>query len=88
MTCAVPVIGLPDGLSWLQAALLGMLPGKVLTLDSYRSLKVDSVCNCPFPFGIVPAALEAIAQGYLGHRTPRARYQEMREHARRHVQGG
>jgi NADH dehydrogenase len=79
-----PVIGLNDALSRLQAAALGLLPVKLMTLDNYRSMQVPSVCDCPFPFGIVPAALEAVAQTYLGNRTPRARYQEMRERARRH----
>jgi hypothetical protein len=46
-------------------------------------MQVASVCNCEFPFGITPTALEGVAQTYLGHRTPRARYQEMRERARR-----
>ena len=78
-----PVIGLNDGLSRLQAAVMGMMPRKLLTLDNYRSMKVDSVSDSPFPFGIVPTALEGVAQTYLGHRTPRARYQEMRERARR-----
>jgi len=78
-----PVIGLSDGLSRLQAAVMGLSPVKLLTLDNYRSMQVASVCNCEFPFGITPNALEGVAQTYLGHRTPRARYQEMRERARR-----
>jgi len=83
-----PVVGLGDALSQLQAAVMGVLPWKLLTLDNYNSMKVDSVCSCEFPFGIVPAALEAIAPSYLGHRTPRARYMEMRSRAHRQVQGG
>jgi len=83
-----PIIGLNDTLSRFQAAVMGMLPMKLLTLDNYRSMKVDSVCDCAFPFGIVPTALEGEAQIYLGNRTPRARYQEMRERARRQAQGG
>ena len=46
-------------------------------------MKVDNVCGCDFPFGIAPAALEAVAPSYLGQRTPRARYQEFRERGRR-----
>jgi NADH dehydrogenase len=80
-----PVIGLSDGLSQLQAAVMGLLPKKLLTLDNYRSMKVDSVCSCEFPFGITPTALEGVAQAYLGNRTPRARYMEMRERARRQL---
>ena len=78
-----PVIGLGETLSALQAAVFGLLPLKLLTLDNYRSMKVASVCDCVFPFGITPTALEGVARLYLGNRTPRARYQEMRERARR-----
>lgn len=61
------VIPLSDGMSSLQAALLGLMPVKVLTRDNYLTLKTDAVCACPFPevFGIRPAALEAIAPQYL-----------------------
>ena len=38
-----PIVGLPDALGWLQAAVLGLLPGKPLSLDNFRSLAVDSV---------------------------------------------
>jgi uncharacterized protein YbjT (DUF2867 family) len=63
----VRVIGLNDTLSSLQAALLEYVPGKPFSLDNYRSLKVDSVCQQGFPevFGITPASLEEIVPGYL-----------------------
>jgi NADH dehydrogenase len=63
----VCVIGLPDGLSYLQAAMLEFAPGKPFSLDNYRSLQVDSVCEEGFPevFGITPTSLEEIAPGYL-----------------------
>jgi NADH dehydrogenase len=66
----VCVIGLPDGLSYLQAAMLEFVPGKPFSLDNYRSLQVDSVCEKGFPdvFGITPASLEEIAPTYLAVR--------------------
>jgi uncharacterized protein YbjT (DUF2867 family) len=38
-----PIIALPDALGWLQAAALGLVPGKPLSLDNWRSLAVPSV---------------------------------------------
>ncbi len=79
-----PVIGLNDTLSWLQALSMERLPVKLLTRDNYNSMKVDSVCDCPLPFGIVPSALEAVAPAWLGPVTPRARYQQYRSQVRRY----
>jgi uncharacterized protein YbjT (DUF2867 family) len=66
----VCIIGLNDALSYLQAALLEFVPGKPFSLDNYRSLKVDSVCEQGFPevFGITPSSLEQIAPTYLAPR--------------------
>ncbi|OGI48766.1 MAG: epimerase [Candidatus Muproteobacteria bacterium RIFCSPHIGHO2_12_FULL_60_33] len=63
----VCVVGLPDGLSYLQAAMLEFAPGKPFSLDNYRSLQIDSVCEKGFPevFSITPTSLEEIAPGYL-----------------------
>ena len=77
------VVGLNDTLSYCQAFAMELLPVKLMTRDNYYSMKVDNVCNCDFPFGIAPAALEAVAPSYLGSRTPRSRYQRFRGQARR-----
>lgn len=60
------IIGLNDGLSALQARLLGLLPGKPMSYDNYQSLTVDSVCDDDFPavFG-TPTAIEEIVPEYL-----------------------
>ena len=90
-----PIIGLNDAMSYAQASTMELPPFKqilraldmLMTRDNYRSMKVDSVCRCEFPFGIAPTALEAVAAAYLGNRTPRARYQELRERAWRQRAG-
>ncbi|MBI3777566.1 MAG: complex I NDUFA9 subunit family protein, partial [Gammaproteobacteria bacterium] len=63
----VCIVGLNDTLSFLQATVLEFAPGKPFSLDNYRSLQIDSVCEKGFPgvFGITPASLEEIAPGYL-----------------------
>ncbi len=78
-----PVIGLSDTLSYWQAFAMEWMPVKLMTRDNFRSMQVDNVCACDFPFGFEPAALEAIAPTYLAQRTPRQRYQSMRSRARR-----
>ena len=80
---ARPVIGLGDGLSYLQALAMEFVPGKLLTRDNYRSMKVDNVASSALPFGVVPTALEAVAPTWLAQRTPRSRYNLFRDRARR-----
>jgi len=91
------IIGLPDSLSRLQAALLGLLPGKPFSLDNYRSLKVDSVCErrrtpetrSPYRgalqevFGITPTPLESVVPSYLVYPQRSRRYSFYRRFARR-----
>ncbi len=69
-----PIIGLNAALSYLQAFAMELLPVKLMTRDNYYSMKVDSVSAEPFPFGIVPASIEAVAPAYFGSDSPRARY--------------
>jgi NADH dehydrogenase len=80
-----PVIGLGDGLSYMQAAMMELLPVKLMTRDNLDSMKIDSVCGCDFPevFGFQPTAMEAVVPSYLSENTPRGRYRGFRIHAGR-----
>ncbi len=62
------ILRLPDALGRLQAALLGLLPGKPFSLDNFRSLTVDSVCarNGLARLGIAPRHMMAVLPFYLG----------------------
>jgi len=81
-----PIIGLGDTLSYLQAFALEILPGRLMTRDNHRSMKVDNVCSQPFTFAIEPAAVEAVAPSYLGDDFPRARYRAYRDRARSQIE--
>lgn len=61
------VIGLPDFVARLQAAVCDFVPGKPFSTDNYRSLLVDAVCkvNGLARLGIRPQPLDAILPGYL-----------------------
>jgi len=78
-----PVIGLGARLSLVQARMMELLPVKLMTRDNVLSMQVPSVCAGPFPFGMAPAALEALAPGWLAPAGARERYPDLRGHARR-----
>jgi NADH dehydrogenase len=77
------VVGLPDGLSYLQARVMELLPGPLMTRDNYYSMQVPNTCDAEFPFRIQPQTLEAIAPTYLAPSGPRERYPQLRWRARR-----
>ena len=77
------VIGLPDSLAYLQAWAMELMPVKLLTRDNLLSMRVPSVCDCAFPFGIQPVALEDAAPAWLTPSGPRERYPQLRWRARR-----
>lgn len=80
-----PVIGLPDGLAYLQAWLMEFAPFELLSRDNLDSLKVDSVTTLPMApeLEVVPASMEAIVPGYLAGHSPRERYMHLRDRAGR-----
>jgi NADH dehydrogenase len=76
-----PILSLGPGLSLLQARVLELLPGPMMSRDNLDSMKKDSVCDCAFPqiFGITtPTSLEAIAPEYLSPAATRSRYDKLR----------
>lgn len=79
------ITGLGDGLSRMQARLLGILPGKPFTLDNYYSLQHDSICtdNALPSLGITPAPVAAVVPGYLAGRNARGHYPGFRCRSRR-----
>jgi NADH dehydrogenase len=62
-----PIVALPDPLGWLQAALLGLVPGKPMSLDNWRSLAVPSVprTNGLAALGIAPTPVESVVPAML-----------------------
>jgi uncharacterized protein YbjT (DUF2867 family) len=77
------LVGLSERLSWMQAAVLEHLPGKLMSRDNVLSMQSPSVCSTPFPFRLQPQSLEAVAPGYLAPSGPRERYPQLRWRARR-----
>jgi uncharacterized protein YbjT (DUF2867 family) len=81
------VFGLSERLSRLQARAMELLPGPpLMSRDNVLSMRVPNVSRAPFPFGIEPRALEALAPFYLaspGGLAPRERYPQLRWRARR-----
>jgi NADH dehydrogenase len=77
------VFGLSDRLSYLQAALLEKLPGKLMTRDNVRSMQVANVCTGQFPFGIQPQAVEGLAPAWLAPSGPIERNARLRWRAGR-----
>ena len=71
-------------LTMVQGALMGFLPEAPFSLDNFRSLKTDNVCqhNSVGEFGISPASIEAVVPQYLGSTTRQRRMKSIRSRSR------
>jgi uncharacterized protein YbjT (DUF2867 family) len=75
------IIGLGRRLSWCQARMMEILPGKLMSRDNIRSMRLANVSDTTFPFGIQPTPLEAVAPGYLKGIYARSRFSAFRYRA-------
>lgn len=76
------IIPLPGAISRAMAVFFEYLwPGKVFSLDNYRSLQIDAVCKSTH--ARCPTTLESIAPYYLGQGNINTVYQHYREQTRR-----
>ncbi len=69
------VIGLPNWMSRLQAALMDFVPGKPFSTDNFRSLQVDSISrhNALPDLGIHPSRMDAKVPLYLSPKGSQAK---------------
>lgn len=79
------VVGLPDTVSRLQAAIMDFIPGKPFSTDNYLSLTRDSVCSVDGfgRLGMRPQSMRAVVPRYLGLEGGRNRLAAFRRSARR-----
>ena len=61
------IIGLPNSLSKIQANVFEYLPGKPFSIDNYKSLQLDSICE---QSNVCPTSLQAITPSYLNKHRP------------------
>lgn len=62
------ILGLPNGLGFLQAMVCDFIPGRPFSTDNYRSLKIDSVCTEDgfARLKLQPHSMAASARQYVG----------------------
>ena len=65
---ACRVVGLPDSIARMQAAIMDFVPGKPFSTDNYRSLTVHSICehNGCKDLGLKPVSLDSVLSTWLG----------------------
>lgn len=67
------------------ANLLEYFPGKPLSRDNFRSMKIDSICDKDWPtiFKATRSSIESRVPEYLTHQRSRDRYMDIRKHSHR-----
>jgi NADH dehydrogenase len=79
------IVELGDGLAYLQARMMEMMPVPPLTRDNLDSTRVDSVLTGPLApeLGVEPLAMEAVVPFYLAGKMPRDHFNKLRDRAGR-----
>ena len=80
------IIGLPDSLARVQAWLMDyVVPGRILSVDSFKSLAVASVCteNGLAALDIRPTSMRVMLPTYLGSKDRQRVLSDYRQHANR-----
>jgi uncharacterized protein YbjT (DUF2867 family) len=76
----LPLVNIPQGLATLQASVLELLPGKLLTRDQLKMLTRDNVVSPGMPglveLGVVPTPVDLIVPGYLRRFRPGGKRQD------------
>jgi len=75
-----PVIPLGSMLGALQATVLEVLPGTLMSRDNLASMAKDSVCGCEIApeLGVKPRRLEAVVPTYLGADAAKGHFDDYR----------
>jgi NADH dehydrogenase len=78
------IINLGNALSFLMAAVMERLPGKILTRSDYYSMQDDNTCSAAFPsvFNLTPTTIETLLSAQ-SLQNPEAKYSLFRHTARR-----
>jgi len=73
------------GLSSMMARVMDKIPGSPMSMDNFRSMKVDSVCNEAMApeLGVQPHSLESTVPFYLGAQEKNTSYGRMRAISKR-----
>ncbi len=76
------VVALPDALGFMQATVGEWLPGKPISRDNFRSLKLDSTCadDGLATLGIVATPMQVIVPAMLREDSRQTRYDAFRTH--------
>ena len=75
------IVGLPDGLAKLQAIILQNLPGKLFTMDNFRSLQTPSTCEASCPS--CTTSLSHYIQGLASRYSNKPDYDVLRQNLNR-----